>query len=54
MDPAHVRWAAQQVVRQHEEGPDDDRATGRCAQCPEDDSECPLLAWAKAVLAVPA
>ena len=44
-----IIWAARQIVRQHNEPPNPDRATGRCAQCgPE---HCPLPTWATAVLA---
>jgi hypothetical protein len=43
-------WAARRVVQQHEEPPSADRATGLCAQCP-DDGTCPMLDWAKATLA---
>jgi hypothetical protein len=46
---ATMMWAAQQIVRQHEEPPEPDRATGHCAQCRE--GGCSLLSWAMAVLA---
>jgi hypothetical protein len=46
--PDAVVWAAQQIVRQHMEPPDPDRATGRCAKCTP--SGCPLLYWARDVL----
>jgi hypothetical protein len=36
---ADQRWAAEQVVRQHE--------NGRCKQCT--DVVCPMLAWARGV-----
>ncbi|MDR7278949.1 hypothetical protein [Catenuloplanes atrovinosus] len=49
VSPAAVLWAAEQTVRQHEEPPNDARATGRCARC--EDSGCGLLAWARVVLA---
>src|SRR5262249_18014184 len=47
--PAALFWSARQVVRQHEEPPDPDRATGCCAQCTPDG--CPLLDWARLLLA---
>jgi hypothetical protein len=48
--PSHetLMWAAQQIVRQHEEQPEVDRATGHCAQCTE--HGCSMLAWAMTVL----
>jgi hypothetical protein len=45
-----IMWAAQRIVRQHEEPPSRDRATGCCAQCKE--AGCLLLTWAITVLAV--
>jgi len=44
-----IVWAARQVVRQHVEPVDADRATGLCAQCR--DAGCDLLVWAKTVVA---
>jgi hypothetical protein len=35
-----ARWAAEQVLRQHE--------SGRCKQCVDD--ACPMLGWAQDVL----
>jgi hypothetical protein len=48
--PSHdtLTWAAEQIVRQHDEPPEADRATGHCAQCT--DHGCPMLSWAYAVL----
>jgi hypothetical protein len=46
--PATALWAARQVVRQHTEPPDENRATGHCGQCR--DGGCSLLAWADALL----
>ena len=65
IDPAAVRWAAEQVLRQHTEHAEriDDgaiplrqtsvpaRAVGRCAQCDGGDPDCRLLVWARAELA---
>ncbi len=44
-----VTWAAEQVVRQHEEPPSPDRATGRCAQC-RPEGWCELFSWARTVV----
>ena len=41
-------WAAEQIIRQHSELPEADRATGHCAQCT--DQGCPMLSWAQTVL----
>lgn len=49
--PDLVRWAAEQTIRQHTEPDNPDRATGRCARCPDTDAGCALLAWAHAVAA---
>lgn len=43
-----IMWAAQQIVRQHHESAEPDRATGTCAQCNE--HGCSMLTWAKGVL----
>jgi hypothetical protein len=43
-----VLWAAQQVVRMHEEAPTDYRATGSCNRCPPAGPR-PLLTWAAAI-----
>jgi hypothetical protein len=43
-----ITWAAQQIVRQHREPAEPDRATGTCAQCT--DAGCAMLTWAKDVL----
>jgi hypothetical protein len=51
LDPELVAWTAQQVIRQHTEPSSEDRATGRCAQCPDDGAaECRLLRWARVML----
>lgn len=42
------RWAAEQVIRMHEEPPCEGRATGVCAQC-EPGAGCPMLAWALSI-----
>ena len=48
--PSHdtLIWAAEQIIRQHAELPEADRATGHCAQCT--DQGCPMLSWAQTVL----
>ncbi|MBO0868489.1 MAG: hypothetical protein J2P15_07980 [Micromonosporaceae bacterium] len=46
--PEAMEWAARQILRQHVEPPDPDRATGSCAQCTDDG--CRMLEWAEAVL----
>jgi hypothetical protein len=43
-------WTAHQVIRQHDEGEDPDRATGSCGQC-KPTGECSLVAWARALVA---
>jgi hypothetical protein len=48
-DAGSVEWVAQQLIRQHEEGPDPVRATGRCAQC-NPEGWCELLSWARTVV----
>jgi hypothetical protein len=64
-DPAMVRWAAEQVIRQHSETAErmdegaiplrqtgvPSRASGGCAQCDGSDPACRMLVWARAELA---
>ncbi len=45
-----VEWTAQQVVRMHVEPPSEDRATGRCAQCPTNPTDCRHWRWAAVIL----
>ena len=49
---AVVEWAARQTLRMHRETPAEDRATGRCAQCPAEPADCRQLRWAAVVLDV--
>lgn len=46
--PELVVWAAARTVRQHTEPASEDRATGRCQQCPPE-GPCPMLDWAHQV-----
>lgn len=50
VSPEVIHWAAQQVLRQHNEPDSPDRATGRCAQCAP--NGCRLLGWAQHTITV--
>jgi len=50
VDPDAIQWAAQQVIRQHDEPADPHRTTGRCAQCGEEG--CRMLTWARLTLGI--
>lgn len=50
VSPQVIHWATQQVLRQHNEPANPDRATGRCAQCTP--NGCRLLSWAQHTITV--
>jgi hypothetical protein len=50
VSPGTIAWAAEQVVRMHDEPGTDERESGRCEQC-RPDGWCDLLQWARLTLA---